>query len=351
MTLPFDTRIGILAPITWDIPPKGYGPWEKVVANLCKGLAAKGYTNVTLYATAQAVVPGIQTISFWPAPLGEGSVDGHAKTQAHIAQSISHAAANQDILHNHLNYHPLLLSDQLTIPLITTLHGSAIEPSAKLVYQQYRHFPFISISNAERSFLPTLNYIRTVHNGINFEEFSFGEGRGSYLAYAGRIHPDKGVHHAIELAQRTGMPLKFAGIIQDNCREYYEQQIAPHINGKNIAYLGNLSPAGVQQLVANATAYVGLIEWDEPFGLSIAEAMACGTPAIATPRGAHPEIVKDGLTGILVGSVDEAVDRFAEIGTIDRQHCREVARSIFSLEAMVSGYLEAYEKVLSKSNN
>lgn len=340
------TRIGILAPITWDIPPKGYGPWEKVVANLCQGLVEQGYTNITLYATAKAAIPGIKTVSFWPEPLGEGNANAREITDSHIAQSIKHAASSQDILHNHLNYHPLLLSDQLNIPIITTLHGSTIEPASKRVYERYLKLPYVSISDAERQFLPSLNYVSTVYNGIDFEEFSLGKGEGGYLVYTGRIHPDKGVHHAIELAQKTGTPFKFAGIIQSDCRKYYEEKIAPHVDGKNIEYLGNLAPKEVQKLVANAKAYVGLIEWDEPFGLSIAEAMACGTPAIASPRGAHPEIVVDGLTGTIVSSVDEAVQRFDEIKTLDRQVCRETARSIFSLEKMTSGYLNAYEKVL-----
>lgn len=341
------TRIGILAPIAWSIPPKKYGPWEKVTYNLIKGLHKLGYQNITLFATQETSLPGVKTMGLLKQPLAESGMEAPGTWEwLHLAHACAHAG-EVDILHSHCNWKALLFSDFIRTPLVTTLHGSGIEAASAIGYRQYKHQPFVSISNAERRFVPELNYVSTVYNGIDFDEFSFGDQAEDYLVNIGRMHPEKGVHHAIALAQKLDMPLYIAGLIQEEWRDYFDNEVKPHVDDKLIHFLGNLSSAEVHTLVARARAYIGMIEWEEPFGLSIAEAMASGTPVIATPRGAHEEIIIEGQSGILVNTVQEAVKRFPEVLKIDRQLCRQTAYSIFGLEKMAADYAKAYEKILT----
>ncbi len=341
------TRIGLLAPITWPIPPEGYGAWERVVANLAKGLALEGFTNVTLLATKQAHIPGVRTVSIIDRPLSQQTVAGKSALEhLHIAASM-HLAGEFDIIHNHLNYFPLLFSDFIQTPVITTMHGSAIEPASKLAYLHYSKLPFASISNFERTLLPELNYVATVYNSVDFDIFTLNKTPQQYLVNAGRVHPSKGVHNAIELALLVGMPLYIAGPVEEDCKEYFATRIAPFIDNKRIFYVGSLPPKELYALVSNALVFVGLIEWDEPFGLAVAEAMACGTPVIGTPNGAHREIIEEGVTGILVQTVQEAADKFAMVAKINREQCHATAKLRFSISSMTKGYIEAYEKVLS----
>lgn len=342
------TRIGLLAPITWSIPPKGYGPWEKVVANLAKGLVARGYQNVIILATKDTNVPGAEVEAIINQPLGEPAPVNHQELNTrHIEHACEFAMKHLDIIHNHFNYQPLEKLSKLSIPIVTTMHGSGFEPKSKEGYLKHRDSAYVSISDSERLFVPELNYVATVYNGINFEEFTLNASPENYLVNVGRIHPTKGVHNAVELARKLNYPLKIAGPITDDQQDYFHTKIEPFVDGKLIEYLGNLPLDEAAKLVRNATAAVGLIEWEEPFGLSVAEAMASGTPVIGTPRGSHKEIIKDGVTGILVENVDQAVARFAEVKTIDRQRCRQAAREMFSLEKMTEGYLAVYEDLLS----
>ena len=346
MALPLDTRIGFLAPITWQIPPVGYGPWEKVVTNIARGLVSRGYSNVTVIATKEARIPGVKTVAVVERPLGEPPPDDVLKiNRQHIEFAYQYARENLDIIHNHFNFQPLDLLSGLNIPTVTTLHGSGIEPAAKEGYSKHRDMAFVSISNAERQFVPELNYVATVYNGIDFNEFPFESSPEKYLVNIGRIHPTKGVHNAVELARRLDWPLKIAGLIAADQQSYFDQNIKPFLSDK-IEYLGSLSSTDVSLLVRKATALTGLIEWEEPFGLSVAEAMASGTPVIGTPRGSHREIIKQGETGILVANVAEAVKKFTEVTAINRRRCRDVANTLFSLETMTAGYVEVYQKLL-----
>jgi glycosyltransferase involved in cell wall biosynthesis len=346
-----ETRIGLLAPITWAIPPEGYGPWERVVANLCKGLVAAGCRNVTLFATRQADLPGVRTVASLDRPLGEpGPENADKLVEEHIRHAFGHAQGHLDLVHNHLNWRPLPLFSKLPIPTVTTLHGSAIEPASAAEYRRHRELPYVSISNAERNFLPELNYLATVYNGIDFREVPFVPEGGGYLAFAGRIHPQKGPHHAIELAEHAGLPLRLAGPVTPDQEDYFEAEIRPRIRPGAVEYLGSLSGPDTLRLMGGAAATVGLIEWDEPFGLSMAESMACGTPVIATPRGAHREIVREGVSGVLVRDVDEAYCRLEEALRLDRRACRQAAEETFSLEAMARGYLAAYGLALAGAN-
>ncbi len=342
-----DTRIGVLAPVTWNVPPEAYGPWEKVVSNLVRGLVDAGYHNVTLYATQKAHIEGARTVGLLKEPLGEHpGPEAEMLESLHVQYSMEHAAQNVDILHNHFGVRPLG-REPLPVPVVTTLHGCAAEPAVRGQLRRLPGLPFVSLTDAERAFAPELEYTATVPNGIDPVEYAFNDSPGEYMVYTGRLHPDKGVHNALALAERLGRKLVLAGIVPDNARDYYHQQIEPRLDGVNAVYVGNLPPHVLSVVVSNARAYVGLIEWDEPFGLSMAEAMVSGTPVIASRRGSHPEIVEDGVTGILVDSVDEAVARFPEVLHIDRRTCRSAALRRFGTDRMVEGYLDVYEAVLS----
>lgn len=346
--LPKNTRIGILAPIAWDIPAQSYAPWERVVYNLGKGLVAEGYTHITLFSTKEAYIPGVKTVSLFSEPHRDRFPE---KTRAyellHIAHSLKHAVEHCDIIHNNLNYHPLLFSSLIDIPIITTLHGSSAEPEAQEGYRAYKHLPFVSSSTSERTILPELNYVATIPHPIDFEKCALGaKTKTPYLAYAGRLHPTKGIVEAIELATRVNIPLRLAGPIPAGQESYFKNFIEPAMKNGRVVWLGNLAPKEVHTLISGALAYIGLINFEEPFGLSIAEAMASGTPVIGTPRGSQKELIIDGVTGILVDSVSEAAERFTEILTIDRKRCRASAQERFNIPVVAKKYLDVYEAVL-----
>lgn len=343
-----NTRIGILAPIVWSIPPKGYGPWENVVANLVQGIRDLGYMDITLFATKETQIPGIKTVALYDRPLEEGKYN-HPKELLHVAHSLNQASElGIEILHNHCNYFPLLFNDVLPFPIITTLHGSAAEPESNIAYTQYKHLPYVSISEAERNISPTLHYVRTIYNPINFELFSLNEKPKKYLVNVGRMHPDKGVHQAIALAKAVGMPLFLAGPISADCQKYFDTKIAPYVDGVHVVYVGNLPMLEAKKLVAEAFAFVGLINYAESFGLAIAEAMASGTPVIGMARGSHKELIRNGVTGILVSSIEEAIARFDELKLIDRAQCRLAIQQMCDTPNVAAEYLQAYEYVLNK---
>lgn len=346
-------EIALLASVNWNVPPLAYGPWEKVIGNLAKGLVAAGY-SVHLFATNQARIPGAKIHApVAKRPVGPLKIHGKGTWEKiHVAESlklIDSGKVKVDIIHNHVNYYPLLFAKFLKIPMVTTTHGATTDPEVRPAFAFYRRMPFVSISRAERAYMPELNYVGTVYNPIDFDEFTLFLGaRKNYLAYAGRMHPDKGIHHAISLAKTLRIPLYLAGPKVTDAGNYFEKEIAPYVDNKLIYYLGNLSALKVRHLISRATAYVGMIDWAEPFGLTVAEAMASGTPVIVTPKGSHKEIVIDGTTGILVNSVKEAVRRFPELAKINAQKCRALAQSMYDIQKSTQGYLKIYEKLLTK---
>lgn len=343
------TRIGFLAPITWGIPPKGYGPWEQDVADLITGLKQAGYENIVLFATKESQIPGVKTIALVDKPLGESTPKGaHAWELLHISYAMERASEEVDILNNHLNFTPLLFHRFLSIPMITTLHGAGTEENSSVAFEQFKDLPYISISDAERKILPDLNYVATVYNPVDFHHYTPSQHPPKeYLVNMGRMHPHKGVHNAIALAKKVGLPLYLAGPIQPEYESYFTTEIAPHIDNKHVHYLGNLSGSEVKKWVSEAKAFIGLVEWDEPFGRSIAEAMACGTPVIGTARGAHPELIIDGKSGLLVHNTEEAIARFSEVEKINRHVCRETVQKLYSIPAVTQKLLTSLEKVLS----
>ncbi|HEB72918.1 MAG TPA: glycosyltransferase [Nitrospirae bacterium] len=338
-------RIAILSPISWRTPPRHYGPWEAVVSLLTEGLVEAG-VDVTLFATGDSVTRA-RLASICPRPYSEDrQIDPKVWECLHISE-VFERADEFDLIHNQFDFLPLTYTGLTQTPVVSTIHGfssSSIMP----VYKKYNgRVHYVSISEADKS--PELDYIATIHHGIRLEEFPFHEGPGDYLLFFGRIHPDKGVSEAIEVAKNAGMRLKIAGIIQDE--EYYETRIKPHIDGDRVEYLGSVGPDRRAEILGGATALLHLINFDEPFGLSMVEAMACGTPVIANERGSIPEIIKEGVNGFLVDDIEGAVNAVEKIGSIDRRACRNSVEERFTAGRMVRQYLDVYQKILDSREN
>jgi glycosyltransferase involved in cell wall biosynthesis len=338
-----------LAPIAWRTPPRKYGPWEQVCANLADGLAERGH-EVYLFATGDSLTRA-KLEAVCPNPLGEHPERPSRPWELiHIGHALRRADQLElDLLHNHMNYLPLPFARLIRTPVVTTLHGAALlEADSREAYRQFADLPYISISYAERQGCPELRYIANVYNGIRLEQFDFVERPGEYLLFIGRICPEKGADLAVELALQTGLPLKIAGLVPEGEKEFFSAKIRPWIDGKRIEFVGEVGPGERNRLMGGALALLHLIRVPEPFGLVMAEAMACGTPVIGIGLGSVPEVVEHGKTGFVVGSLQEAAAQIKKLPDIRRQDCRIRVEKRFTLEQMVTGYEQAYRDLLSR---
>ncbi|HEY8487178.1 MAG TPA: glycosyltransferase family 4 protein [Limnochordales bacterium] len=340
-------RIGILGPIAWRTPPRRYGPWEQVVSHLAEGLVARGH-EVVLFATGDSQTSArLEWVC--PRPLGEDpTLDPKAYEFLHMGRALELARAGAfDLLHNHLNAYPLAFAPLLDIPVVTTLHGSALlEEAPRVIYRRFRHLPYVSISDAERQGLPELNYVATVYNGVDLQQFTFQSRPGDYLVFLGRMSAKKGAHLAVELALRTGVPLKMAALIPPDERDYFEAVIRPRLDGRHVEFVGEVGPRERDALLGGALALVHLCTVPEPFGLALVEAQACGTPVIGMALGAVPEVVQHGRTGFVVHSLEEAVEAVQKVAGLDRRRCRQWVEQRFTVQAMVDGYERVYRQLL-----
>lgn len=335
-------RIAMLAPISWRVPPRHYGPWEWVTSLLTEGLISHG-VDVTLFATGDSKTAA-KLHAICPHPYSENpEIDAKVCECLHISEVFEHAE-EFDIIHNQFDFLPLTYSRLVRTPLLTTIHGFS-SPKILAVYKKYNnHSYYVSISDADRD--PNLDYIATIHHGIPIEDYPFCDDPDDYLLFLGRIHPDKGTHEAINVAQRAGVPLVIAGIVQDE--EYFEGMVSPYIDGDRVRYVGPVAMPEKAELFGHARALLHMINFDEPFGLSVVEAMACGTPVIAIDRGSMRELIQDGKTGFLVANTDEAVDRVSKIDRIDRRKCRTWVENHFTQAQMVEKYLQVYKMILEE---
>lgn len=333
-------KIALLSPIAWRTPPRHYGPWETIVSMLAEGLADQGM-EVTLFATGDSKTRASLDY-ICPEPYEENrELDAKVWECLHIAH-LFEQADKFDIIHNHYDFLPLSYSRLVKTPVVTTIHGFS-DPRILPVYRAYNQDNYyVSISDADRSL--DLNYLRTVYHGIDMDLFTLNEKPGDYLLYFGRIHPDKGAYEAIQIARRFGMKLIMAGIIQDE--SYYDQQVAPFVDGRNIIYVGSVGPEPRNVLLQGAYALLHPIHFQEPFGLSVVEAMACGTPVIAFNRGSMPEVVNEGKTGFLVDNLEDALSKLELVPTLERRECRRWVEDRFSKERMVADYLTVYETIM-----
>jgi glycosyltransferase involved in cell wall biosynthesis len=337
-------RVAMLAPIAWRVPPRHYGPWERVVSLLTEGLVARG-VDVTLFASADSQTAA-RLAAVCPRPYAEDpTLDAKVWECLHIA-SLFERAAEFDVIHNHFDFLPLSYSALVQTPMITTIHGFSSERILP-VFQRYNgRCHYVAISDADRH--PSLDYLATVYHGIPLDEFTLRPDPDNYLLFFGRIHPDKGAAEAIEVARRTGRRLIIAGIVQDEA--YFAERVEPHIDGDRVRYVGSVGPQDRDLLLGGAHALLHLIGFDEPFGLSMVEAMACGTPVIANGRGSVPEIVRHGENGFIVDDVAAAVAAVANLGALDRATIRADVATRFSRERMVEAYLQLYDVAAPRKN-
>ena len=337
-------RIGVLASIAHRTPPRDYGPWEQVASTLAEGLVALGH-DVTLFATGDSRTAGRLS---WVAPTGyEESDDYDAKVYEglHIANAFEQADV-LDVLSNQFDFLPLTYSRLVRTPVVTTVHGFSSERILP-AYQEYDDaLSYVSISDADRS--PLLTYDATIHHGIDLSRFTFRGEPGAHLLFLGRIHPHKGTHLAIEVARRAGLPLVIAGIVQDEA--YFSQLVEPQL-GPRVTYVGAVGPVERDELLGGALALLHLISFAEPFGLSIVEALATGTPVVAFPLGSLPELVTDGRTGFLVADVDGAVAAVGRLDEVRRADCRAEAELRFSADRMVADYEALFSAVVMRASS
>jgi glycosyltransferase involved in cell wall biosynthesis len=332
MTVP-RRRVAVLSPVAWRTPPRQYGAWETVAGNIAEGLVSRGW-DVTLFATRDSATRARLHAVVDRGYEEDRAIDPKVAEYLHISETFEHAA-EFDLIHSHYDFMALCFSRLVKTPVLTTIHGFS-SPAIMPVYDKYRDGYFVSISNSDRA--AGLNYLATVYNGIDLSLYPLRKRGGDHLVFLGRIHPDKGVHLAIEVARRSGLPLLIAGIVQD--RAYFREQVEPHLN-QAIRYVGPVDVAGKNELFAQARALLHLNTIPERFGLVLAEANAAGVPVIAMDLGSCREVIQDGQTGFLVGNAAEAERALERVGEIDGGVCRQRVQQCFSIETMV----EAYEKV------
>jgi glycosyltransferase involved in cell wall biosynthesis len=333
-------RIAMLAPISWRTPPRHYGPWELVTSLLTEALVARG-VDVTLFATADSITTGTLA-GVCPRPYSEDpTIDAKVWELLHVAH-VFERAGEFDLIHNHADFVPLGFSRLVETPLVTTIHGFSSERIVP-VFQRYQdRVSYVAISAADRH--PELKYVDTIHHGIALDEFPFDPVGSEDLLFFGRIHPDKGAAEAIEVAHRGGRRLVMAGIVQD--QSYHQQKVLPAIDSRRVIYNGPVGGDARTHMLGSARALLHLINFDEPFGLSVIEAMACGTPVIARNRGSMPELIDHGVTGFLVDSLDGAVEAIARIDEIDRAACRAAVAARFTVDHMADRYIALYRKLI-----
>ncbi|MEB2775424.1 glycosyltransferase family 4 protein [Algoriphagus sp. D3-2-R+10] len=337
-------RIAILSPIAWRTPPESYGPWEQVASTITEGLVEKRH-EVSLFASGNSITAAkLEAVCELPYEM-DSSSDPKVQECLHIS-NLMEQADDFDIIHNHFDFLPLTYSKLIKTPMITTIHGFS-SPKIIPVYKKYNaSSAYISISNADRC--SELTYLDTIYHGVDPALFTFQNNKEGYLLYFGRIHPEKGLDKAITIAEKADLPLKIAGLIQDEF--YFKTEIEPRINGSSIQYLGNLGKDARDLVLGGAKGLLHPISFEEPFGLSVLEAMMCGTPVIAFSRGSMPELIDDGVSGFLVHSIEEAVAAVKNLDQINPMQCRSHAEKNFSRDRMIESYEEAYKKVLMASS-
>jgi glycosyltransferase involved in cell wall biosynthesis len=333
-------RVAMLSSISWRTPPRAYGPWELVTSLLTEALVARG-VDVTLFATLDGITTGkLDGV----APRGyseDASLNPKVWEALHIAHCFERAG-DFDLIHNQADFMPLTYSRMTDRPIVTTIHGFSSR-SILPVFQRYNdRSAYVAISDADRH--PSLGYAATIHHGIPIDQFPFDPIGSEDLLFFGRFHPDKGAGEAVRAARAVGRKLVMAGIVQD--ADYFASEVAPFVDERTIEYRGVLGGLDRTHALGSARALLHLIGFEEPFGLSVIEAMACGTPVIAYPKGSMPELIVDGVTGFLVGSFDEAVAAIDRIGEIDRAACRDHVMRNFTVDRMADRYFDLYRQIL-----
>jgi glycosyltransferase involved in cell wall biosynthesis len=341
-------RIAQIAPLRVAVPPHDYGGTERIISNLTEMLARLDL-DVTLFASgdsqtrARLIAPVERALTF------DQGVDATAYHVAMLAEIYRHAS-QFDIIHAHLDYLVLPFAAMSRTPTVTTLHGRLDKPEFAHVFRAYRDANYVAISKSQQSYLPDVNWAGVVHHGVDVPSFPFHPEPGGYLAFVGRISPEKRPDRAIEVAIKTGIPLKIAAKVDPVDRDYFEQTIEPMLDHPLIEFLGPVDEARKREIMANALALIVPIDWAEPFGIVFIEALACGTPVLTCPCGSVPELLEDGVTGYIRSTVDELAEAALRVrADISRRRCRDYASQHFDLPRMANEYLKIYDKVIRRN--
>jgi glycosyltransferase involved in cell wall biosynthesis len=343
-------RIAQVAPLYESVPPKLYGGTERVVSYLTEELVRQGH-EVTLFASGDSLTEA----RLVPACRQSLRLDSRCiDPLAHhvlMVEQVLQEKENFDLIHFHIDYLHYPRSRNEEVPNLTTLHGRLDIPDLVPLYRQFRDMPVVSISESQREPLPWLNWQGTVYHGLPVENFNFQERPGQYLAFLGRTSPEKGLDHAIAIAQRAGIQLRIAAKVDRADQAYFDAMIKPLLKSPGIEFVGEIGHAEKNEFLGGALALLSPIQWSEPFGLVMIEAMACGTPVIAYPRGSVPEIVKDGVSGLIVHNIDniqEAAKALEAVSMLSRARCRQYFERHFSATRMAKDYLVVYERLLDE---
>jgi Glycosyltransferase len=337
-------RIAQVAPLVESVPPKHYGGTERIVAYLTEELVRLGH-NVTLFASGDSVTSAelvpVCRRSFRQNKRAKDYLSREVLLMDHVMQR----ADEFDVIHFHTGCLHYLISRHLTVPHVTTLHGRLDTPELLRLYERFRELPMISISNAQRGPWPCANWQATIYHGLPQNLFRFHPEPGGYLAFLGRISPEKRVDRAIEIAKRVGIPLKIAAKVDPADRRYFKREIEPLLTESHVEWIGEISDQQKNEFLGNAYALLFPIDWPEPFGLVMIEAMACGTPVIAYERGSVPEVMENGVTGFIVNEIEQAVEAVGRVCDLSRASCRDVFEKRFTASRMASDYLDAFVRL------
>jgi glycosyltransferase involved in cell wall biosynthesis len=340
-------RIAQVAPLIESVPPHGYGGTERVVAYLTDALVREGH-DVTLFASGDSVtnarlVPGARR----SLRLDPNVVDPYAHQVVQIEKVVA-MRTEFDVIHWHLDYFHFPVSRRIRVPSLTTLHGRLDLPDLQPLYAEFDDMPLVSISNDQRAPLPNAMWVETVHHGLPRDEFTPRFEQGEYLAFLGRISPEKRADRAIEVARRVGMPLRIAAKVDGADREYFETEIEPKLGAAHVEWVGEIGGQEKADFLAHARALLFPIDWAEPFGLVMIEAMACGTPVVAYRSGSVPEVIEDGVSGFIVESIEESVAAVERLDEVSREGCRAAFERRFTDERMARDYVRVYERLIAR---
>jgi glycosyltransferase involved in cell wall biosynthesis len=338
-------RIAQIAPLTEAVPPKLYGGTERVISWLTEALVEAGH-DVTLFASGDSVTAA-KLESVWPRALRlDGSVCEPNALHMSMLETVARRASEFDLLHFHLDYYPFSLFSRLETPFVTTMHGRLDLPEHQTVFRTFPSAPIVSISYSQRKPLPHAAWVGTVHHGAPEQLLTPTGRRPEYLAFLGRISPEKGLPDAIRVARRCGIPLKIAAKVDKVDADYFAEQIKPLLHAPKIEFVGEISDGEKSEFLSGAVALLTLIDWPEPFGLVMIEAMACGTPVVAFGRGAAPEVIDDRITGFIVEGEDEAVAAVNRLHELSRVRVRQVFEERFTSRRMAADYVNIYKKLI-----
>jgi glycosyltransferase involved in cell wall biosynthesis len=341
-------RIAQIAPLIESVPPKFYGGTERVVAYLTDALVKLG-NDVTLFASGDSTTKA-KLVSVIPTSLRlSDCVDLMAGNILQL-QEVMDRCNEFDLLHFHTDYLHFPVTRYCTKKTLTTLHGRLDIPELKPLYEKFNDVPVISISNSQRTPLPMANWVATVYHGLPEDLYHYGKGEGDYVVFLGRFSPEKRADRAIEIARRAGLKIKIAAKVDKADERYFEKEIRHLLDEPHVEFLNEIGEKEKGPLLANAKALLFPIDWPEPFGMVLIEAMACGTPVIAYAHGSVPEIIEHGKTGFVVNNMDKAVEALRNIHLISREDCRATFEKRFSNIVMAQNYMRLYEKTLYKQS-